>query len=107
MEPKMDIEDSLRAALRPQDPGADFTAGVMAKIGSGRAAPRSHRKWPLALAASVLATVAGLGVMQQVVERRRAEAAAQQLALAIEITSAQLNLVHQRLVRTEYEENGT
>jgi len=47
-----DVEQRLRAALRPVDPGAGFVAGVMARIAAER--PRSARP-PTRAAASWLA----------------------------------------------------
>jgi len=102
----MNIEDSLRDALRPQDPGAQFTARVMSAVG---AAPRRRARLqlPMALAASVVATAVGLGLLHSQAEQRRGEVARQQLVLALEITSEKLNQVQQRLVRAGNEENGT
>jgi hypothetical protein len=102
----MNIEDSLRAALRPQDPGAQFTARVIAAVS---AAPRRRARLqlPMALAASMVATAVGLGLIHQQAEQRRVETARQQLVLALEITSAKLNQVQQRLARSGNEENGT
>jgi hypothetical protein len=105
----MKIEDSLRAALRPQDPGPAFTAGVMAAVEPARSRPRrTGRPLQVALAASVVVTAVGLGLLQQQrAERRRIETTRQQLVLALEITSERLNQVQQRLYRPGKEENGT
>ena len=103
----MNIEDTLRTTLRPEDPGPEFTARVMAGIDAGRQ-PRQKRRWrlPLALAASVLVAAFGLVMLQQQAEQRRIESAQQQLRLALEITSEQLNQVQRRLARNGNEENG-
>ena len=103
----MNIEDTLRTTLRPEDPGPEFTARVMAGIDAGKQ-PRQKRRWrlPLALAASVLVAAFGLVMLQQQAEQRRIESAQQQLRLALEITSEQLNQVQQRLARNGNEENG-
>lgn len=103
----MNIEDTLRTTLRPEDPGPEFTARVMAGINAGKQ-PRQKRGWrlPLALAASVLVAAFGLVMLQQQAEQRRIESAQQQLRLALEITSEQLNQVQQRLARNGNEENG-
>ena len=103
----MNIEDTLRTTLRPEDPGPEFTARVMAGIDAGKQ-PRQKRGWrlPLALAASVLVAAFGLVMLQQQAEQRRIESAQQQLRLALEITSEQLNQVQQRLARNGNEENG-
>ena len=103
----MNIEDTLRTTLRPEDPGPEFTARVMAGIDAGKQS-RQKRGWrlPLALAASVLVAAFGLVMLQQQAEQRRIESAQQQLRLALEITSEQLNQVQQRLARNGNEENG-
>ena|SRR6187455_230000 len=103
----MNIEDTLRTTLRPEDPGPEFTARVMAGIDAGKQ-PRQKRGWrlPLALAASVLVAAFGLVMLQQQAEQRRIESAQLQLRLALEITSEQLNQVQQRLARNGNEENG-
>ena len=103
----MNIEDTLRTTLRPEDPGPEFTARVMAGIDAGEQ-QRQKRGWrlPLALAASVLVAAFGLVMLQQQAEQRRIESAQQQLRLALEITSEQLNQVQQRLARNGNEENG-
>lgn len=103
----MNIEDSLRDALRPEDPGAQFTARVMAAVSAAPRRRYSRLQLPLALAASLVATAIGLTLMHQQAEQRRGETARQQLVLALEITSAKLNQVQQRLARSGNEENGT
>jgi hypothetical protein len=101
----MDLESRLRAALRPEDPGAEFTAAVMSRVSAPRPAAKPARRWrvPAALAATLFAAAFGLHwhVMQQ------REAAGRQLALALEITSHELNEVQKKLVRNGSQENGT
>jgi hypothetical protein len=103
----MDIERSLQAALRPVDPPADFTAGVMARIARQQQQRRRRARWqmPLALAASLVVAVVGLKIVMQQREAQRIETARQQLALALEITSSQLNGLQQKLNRNTME-NG-
>ena len=106
----MDIEQRLKAALRPEDPGPDFTSAVLQRVARGEAAaPRRvhHWQWPAALAASVVFAVVGFSMVQELREQHRQQVA-QQLAVALEITSAQLNAVQQRLTRNEQtpKENG-
>src|SRR4029079_10053781 len=95
----MDIERSLQAALRPVDPGVDFTAGVMARVAVQQQARRRRARWqmPLALAASLVVTAVGLTIVMQQREEQRIETARWQLALALEITSSQLSQLQQRL----------
>ena len=56
-----DLESKLRAALRPVDPGAEFTACVLAATGIATERSRARRRSvaSLALAASVLLAVLG------------------------------------------------
>jgi len=102
----MDIEESLRRALRVEEPPPDFTRRVMAKVATAAQARRRAR-WhlPLALAASVVLAVVGLGIVRQQREAQQLHSA-QQLAIALEITSSQLNQVQQKLNRKQELENG-
>jgi hypothetical protein len=104
----MDIERSLQAALRPVDPGADFAAGVMARIAVEQQARRRRARWqmPLALAASLIVAAVGLQIVMQQREAQRIETARRQLALALEITSSQLNQLQQKLNPDKPTENG-
>jgi len=102
----MDIEESLRRALRAEEPPPDFTSRVMARVAVATQARRRARwQLPLALAASVVLAVVGLGIVQQQREAQRLHSA-QQLAIALEITSSQLNQVQQKLNRKQTTENG-
>ena len=102
----MSLEDRLRHALRRTEPGEDFTAGVLARLDARAAtpSPRLARHWALA-ACLVVAIGAGLFVQH---ERTRAqtEAASRQLAYALELTSRELEHVHQHLER-KTEEKGS
>ena len=108
----MDIEESLRRALRAEEAPPDFTNRVLARVANdqvraAQAQARRRSRWqvPLALAASVVVAVAGLGIVQQQREARQLQSA-RQLAMALEITSSQLNQVQQKLNRTQDQENG-
>jgi hypothetical protein len=101
----MTLERKLHEALRPVDPGADFTAAVLARVQQARPVPRRWRI-PVALAASLLVAFAGLALLQQQQQRQQALEARQQLLLALAITSEQLNHVQQKL-SAKNEENGT
>jgi hypothetical protein len=109
----MDIERSLQAALRPVDPDANFASGVLERVArEDLARPQQARngraRWqmPLALAASLMVATVGLQIVMQQREERRIEAARQQLALALAITSSQLNQVQQKLNPDTPMENG-
>lgn len=99
----MDIEQRLRASLTPREPPPDFEARVMARlsvVGGATVPSRRRFTWrvPVSLAATVCAVAFALHF--HAVQQREAHAG-QQLMLALEITSAQLNLVQQKLVHTE------
>ncbi len=105
----MDIEQRLRGSLAARDPGTAFDDAVMARLARQQAVvavqPR-RRAWrvPAALAATVFAAAFGLhwhNVQQREVHAR------EQLLLALQITSYELNQVQRRLVRTETQEDGT
>jgi anti-sigma factor RsiW len=101
------LEKQLAKALRPQDPPADFTAKVMARVLKGKVDKKSRLHWweffllpaqraALAGGLAVLMLAAGSGVayqQHQASERRRAEAARDQLLLALRVTGTQLNRV--------------
>jgi hypothetical protein len=127
----MTLANDLRTALRPVDPGDGFADRVLARLpaalprtdaDAGRdggpvpprldtpqvavlprrvpAAPAATR-W--AMAASVLLVVAaGYGVHQQRVARQQ-EAAARELAIALQVTTRELDRVRARLQRTPAE----
>ncbi|MEO6368984.1 MAG: hypothetical protein ABIP38_13455 [Steroidobacteraceae bacterium] len=103
----MDIERELEAALRAQDPGPGFTAAVLARLQQPAISSRV-RRWhlPVSLAASMLLTLAGALLIERQLRQDRIVVATQQLALALEITSEQLNQVQQKLSRNESQENG-
>jgi hypothetical protein len=108
----MSIERDLKAALAPPpDPGDAFAASVMDRIQRGQQLP-ARRTWrvPVALAASLVIAISGVGIVQQQ-ERARAERTQQQLLLALAITSEHLNLVQMKLsapnASTTHQENGT
>jgi hypothetical protein len=102
----MEIEESLRRALRVEEPAPDFTQRVMARVAvQSQARRRARWQVPLALAASCVLAVVALGIVQQQREAQRLQSA-RQLAIALEITSSQLNQVQQKLNRTPTTENG-
>lgn len=105
----MDIEQRLRGSLAARDPGASFDDAVLARLARQQASvsvPTGRRSWrvPAALAATVLA--AAFGLHWYSVQQREAQVR-EQLVLALQITSYELNQVQRRLVRTETQEDGT
>jgi hypothetical protein len=98
-----DLENKLRRALRPVDPGVDFTRGVMERVAENQL-PRRRRilrfGWPSAVAASLLLLMIGAGVHQWQESRKAAGLAArQQVIEALRVTSDKLDLAY-RLVNT-------
>lgn len=96
------LDEKLRAALRPVDPDGDFANDVLAHIEAHErhsskklTFARRPLRWqiPVALAASVaIAIIVGLGWRQQQLEGLRAR---EQLIEALHVTSSKLDLVHQ------------
>jgi negative regulator of sigma E activity len=99
-----ELERLLRRALRPVDPGEDFTARVMAQVSANprnlRARARSRRAaWiPLGLAASVILLVTGVYGWHQR-QREAGLAARAQVLEALRVTSEKLDLAY-RLINT-------
>lgn len=105
------FDRKLRKALRPVDPGEDFTQSVIAQLPvtevkrpyrSGRLA-----RWSaLAMAASVVvAMVIGFGIHEQRQRAAGLRARAQALE-ALQVTSEKLNLAY-RVVRDQSQANAT
>ena len=94
-----DLEQSLRAALRPVDPGAGFAAGVQARIAAGPGpatrpvSARATASWlSFALAASL---VVGLFIAHERQAQRTEQGleARRQLIQALRVTGEKLELV--------------
>ena len=101
----MDVEQRLRAGLTAREPGPDFESAVMTRLAQQHAQPpRRHRAWrvPAALAATLLAATFGL---HWHFENQRGAQAHQQLLLALQITSFELNQLQHRLVPNDVQEN--
>ncbi len=111
-----DLEKELREALRPVDPGEDFTARVLARLAAdpaaggtrgSAAAPlvRRRRAWlPLALAASLLAALL-LGVQWRERRELRGLEARRELIEALRVSSQKLDLAY-RLVNRPHPTGG-
>ena len=101
------LEDSLRAALRPVDPGEKFTAGVMARIADESTrtlrAPRPHAtalRWTSV--ALVVSLVMGILVARELQLRRtqRGLEARAELLQALKLTGEKLDIAY-RVVNDE------
>jgi hypothetical protein len=114
----MSLDDELQRALRPVDPGPEFTARVLAALDSHPAdarsrdvapatgrrdtAPRAFRRtwarrswmWP-ALAASLVGAVVGARWFEERRETERGLAARTQLIQALRLTSEKLNVARE------------
>src|SRR5215469_8149980 len=118
-------EDDLRAALKPKDPGPDFTKRVVARLNEADARPKTstaseHRWWnfwfsglkfgPALAAALTVVLMIGAWVGYQSYQRHQQEVisaqlqhemeakrAEQQAMLALRITSEKLNHVFQKV----------
>jgi hypothetical protein len=97
-----ELERMLRRALRPVDPGEDFTARVIARVSAEPGHPRTRWRrvaWiPLGLAASVIVVVAGVYGWNQR-QRETGLAARAQVLEALRVTSEKLDLAY-RLINT-------
>jgi hypothetical protein len=115
-----DFEQALRRALRREDPGEDFAARVVSRLGADGAMERreperapAHRlhaagyrtlrsRWlPAALAACVIAGVGLLQLRQHSLEAERANQARAQLLQALSIASHNVNIVRAAVAREE------
>jgi len=92
-EKQTDLERDLRRALRPRDPGPQFTAQVSARLARR---PRANRRqlivrWaPVALAASVLAALLIIRSDEQALDAQRGLEARAQTLQALRIASENL-----------------
>lgn len=121
----MQIEDELKRALRPEDPGAEFTERVVARALAGdspgqsadahasrtvrvagvpaRATPaawrqpRQFRRLLAAAAASIALAAAGAQWVQHRIQVTEGKHARAQVLAALRLTSEQLQRVHDAL----------
>lgn len=100
------LEQALRGALKPQDPGGDFSAQVMQRLNVHRAGADRRAyllRWaaPAALAACAMAAV-GLQWRHDAVVRERGVQARAQLLQALSIAGAQVNSARAAVLREEH-----
>lgn len=107
-----DLEKELREALRPVDPGEDFTARVLARVaaepataaarasGASRRIP-GQRLWvPLALAASFVAVLV-FGIQWHERRELRGLEARRELIEALRVSSQKLDLAYRLVNRPQ------
>jgi negative regulator of sigma E activity len=91
-----DLDNTLRKALRPIDPGEQFTARVLARVA---AEPRRSRRWqrvvwlPAALAAGLVLVLVAVHVWH-VRQEEAGLAARDQVMEALRVTSEKLDLAY-------------
>ena len=96
----MKLENRLQDALRPVDPGEDFTASVLTavrrEVRAVERAPRSKAifVWPSALAACLVAAVTVTIQVREAREREAGLRAREQVLEALQVTSEKLNLAY-------------
>lgn len=102
----MNLEDRLRGALAPLPRSPDVADAVLGRLARAARPPmRAVPRWALA-ASIVLAFVGGAVALRGHQELRDRQAAANQLAHALEITSRELGVVQERVNR-HLQEKGT
>jgi hypothetical protein len=99
-------EDDLRNALQRKQPRDGFAARVLARLDEAPPAPRvPWYAWRAALALLCLLVFAAAAWRYQQIRRERlqAEAARDQLMLALELTAGKLKSARARIVHLSYE----
>lgn len=114
-----DFEQSLRHALRRQEPGEGFAERIGARLDSSdgqssavesasvarlsfRRMSAMRSRWlPAALAAGIVATIGVLQIRQHAIDAARASQARSQLLQALSIASDNVNIVRAAVAREE------
>ncbi|HEX4052363.1 MAG TPA: hypothetical protein VHY19_15960 [Steroidobacteraceae bacterium] len=107
-----ELEQALRRALKPREPGVDFSAQVMARVDADRPRePRDtrlgrggyFRRWstPAALAACALVAVGLVHWRSETADRERGVEARAQLLQALTIAGMQVNSARAAVLREE------
>jgi hypothetical protein len=88
-----DLDNQLRDALRPVDPGERFAQGVLARVSDKRISQRGPAvfRWAAALAAIALGTLALHGWQAR---REQGLEARRQLLEALQVTGEKLDLAY-------------
>jgi hypothetical protein len=109
-----EFENALHRALRPQDPGGDFSARVTARLEAGgrSATPAARARFilrrvlrsywvPAALAACIIAGFGLVEMRQHALDTARASQARAQLLQALSIASDNINIVRTAVAHEE------
>jgi hypothetical protein len=109
------FEEQLKQALARREPGADFTASVLARVrANGTQRPkrrwewrwfRAPRAWALAGVAAALLVSSGSAVYEQHERVVRGEAAKEKLMTAVRLAGVKLRRVHRQVIEVEAEVN--
>ncbi|HEY3787052.1 MAG TPA: hypothetical protein VGL55_17410 [Steroidobacteraceae bacterium] len=111
-----DLDESLRAALRPVDPGEDLTRKVLAAVEQdssrpprGPLPPPGHPGWRWPSAVLAIALLVGLATAYhwQLRRQERGLEARRQLIEALQVTSEKLDLAYRVVNEQEHTENGS
>jgi hypothetical protein len=103
-----DLENTLRKALRPIDPGEEFTARVLARVAGEPPRSRGLRRvvWlPAALAAGVVLALVAVHVWR-VRQEEAGLAARDQVMEALRVTSEKLDLAYRTVNAPAPAEDG-
>lgn len=109
-----ELERALHRALRPQGPGKDLSAQVVARLAAGASPPPAaarrgfgrhpalRSRWlPVALAACLIAGVGLVQIRRHALDVARANQARAQLLQALSIASDSVNIVRAVVSREE------
>jgi hypothetical protein len=94
-----DLEDQLRKALRPVDPGERFAPGVLERVARAPQRRYADVRWRLAAALAVVA-LGTLAVYGWQVRRAQGLEARRQLIEALQVTGDKLDLAYRAVNET-------
>ena len=111
-----ELEKSLRAALRPVDPGEEFTRSVLVRVAAESASPpsqpryygfpsRSVFRWTSATVAMVLTAGLYTAHQRQVHHTQQGLEARRQLLEALQVTGQSLDTAYRMINRPERAEH--
>lgn len=95
----MDLEYELKKALRRTAPEPGLAGRVLARIDAAEQRTSHWRGWRAAAAAAVLMAIVGGWSAHEAVERRRGEAAKEQVMLALRIAGEKVRVAQDEVRR--------